>query len=311
MTEGQAAVTEPVRTEATSVDGVLLQVTDGRWRYRVPDPLLATGWFRAQTPATQARYCVARLGVTMALGIELEGLLARALCAYAERLPPGSETQRLVLEEVAEEQRHSAIFHTFVSWAASVVPEASLLAGSPKLLDRSWEARLRKVVSTPEVLYLLALCGEMAADALQRWYLCGLPEEQHPWLRAVLSGHVAEEAGHLRQATDALASAWPSLDVRRRNRLRYLAPAALRRSLELLVLPYPRLIRSFGVPPLALLELGAQLACERLTTIASRPVVETCWSVGIIDARSAPLWGRLSAIRSPAEVRPRPVQRHG
>ena len=69
---------------------------DPRWELSSDDPLGATAWYRAQSPATRARLGLHLVATKMRIGAQFENALQRGLLEFAFTLPPGAAEFRYV-----------------------------------------------------------------------------------------------------------------------------------------------------------------------------------------------------------------------
>src|SRR5947208_4184832 len=214
---------------------------DPRWELSSDDPLGATAWPPAQSPATRARLGLHLVATKMRIGAQFENALQRGLLEFAFTLPPGAAEFRYVYHEVIEEGQHSLMFEEFVK-------RTRLDVGGLGFWDRLGSRRV--VVSArrfPALFFIFVLGGEDPIDHVQRQALRS-ERPIHPLLKRIMQIHITEEARHLCFARSYLRQRVPQLGRVRRTLLAMRAPAILAVMAQLMMRPSAEIIRTYGIP---------------------------------------------------------------
>ena len=257
---------------------------DPRWELSSDDPLGATAWYRAQSPATRARLGLHLVATKMRIGAQFENALQRGLLEFAFTLPPGAAEFRYVYHEVIEEGQHSLMFEEFVK-------RTRLDVGGLGFWDRLGSRRV--VVSArrfPALFFIFVLGGEDPIDHVQRTALRS-GDPIHPLLKRIMQIHVTEEARHLCFARHYLRTRVPELSPVRKAMLALQAPFILGPMAQIMMRPSGHLVRTYAIPKAVVAEAYTANPRHRESVVASLAKLrDLCREIGIITPWSVRLW---------------------
>src|SRR5947208_5828897 len=257
---------------------------DPRWELSSDDPLGATAWPPAQSPATRARLGLHLVATKMRIGAQFENALQRGLLEFAFTLPPGATEFRYVYHEVIEEGQHSLMFEEFVK-------RTRLDVGGLGFWDRLGSRRV--VVSArrfPALFFIFVLGGEDPIDHVQRTALRS-GDPIHPLLKRIMQIHVTEEARHLCFARHYLRTRVPELSRVRKAMLALQAPFILGPMAQIMMRPSGHLVRTYAIPKAVVAEAYTANPRHRESVVASLAKLrDLCREIGIITPWSVRLW---------------------
>ncbi len=265
-------------------DAHVLDPFDERWQLDGLDPLCDTAWYREQPTRRKAELGFRRTCINFAVGIEFEAVLQRGLLSYASLLRHGSPLFRYCYHEVVEEGEHSLMFGEFLRLAEFDIPVADPAYASAN------ETLLRLAIEFPSLFFVCILAGELPIDYIQRRLVS---RGTHPLLDAICRTHISEEARHVAFAAEWLTATVPQLTEREIRRLQMQAPFAVRELVRRVVVPSDRFQDSLGIPGDVFAEAYGEAASRTLVRAATRKLVATCESAGVVGERFRPVWDNL------------------
>src|SRR6184192_866218 len=257
---------------------------DPRWELSSDDPLGATAWYRAQSPATRARLGLHLVATKMRIGAQFENALQRGLLEFAFTLPNGAPEFRYVYHEVIEEGQHSLMFQEFVNRTGF---DVAGLGFWDRLGARRVIAAARRF---PALFFVFVLGGEDPIDHVQRTVLRSA-QPIHPLLRRIMQIHVTEEARHLCFGRSYLRTAVPRLGAARRASLALQAPLVLGQMAQAMLRPSADVVRTHGIPRDVIAEAYTRNPRHRENTLAALAKLrDLCREIGIVTPWSVRLW---------------------
>lgn len=256
--------------------------TDQRFRLWPTDPLGASGWYAAQSPAAQARIGLYRWAAYMKTGWHFENLLQQGLLVSAMGLPNGASEFRYLHHEIIEESQHTLMFQELVNRTGLPVRGMPrwALATRPFIM---WAAKRR-----PELFFAMVLGGEDPIDHVQRQQLKA--GTCHPLIESITRIHVTEEARHLSFARQQLKHRAPRIGRLRRQSVAMLTPIILGVMVRLMLVPPSDLRSECGVPRRVVRDAMAAPVGRRLLRDSVRKPRRLYAELGLIGPLARLVW---------------------
>ncbi len=232
-------------------------------------------------------------------GVRFEAALTAGFALQIAEAPDVTDPRIVYMfHEIGEETRHSRAF-------VRLIHELAPTARNPfERGPAGWfgHRMMRWAVSQPALLTVLILGGEEIPDLLQR--IASEHPDTDPLLAAVNRYHRQEEARHLSFARTVLPELWAEAPPRERRRIRWLAPRIIQVLFDTMV--HPGVYRAAGLPGWetwkAVRRSPSRVA---LRHTATRPILATLLSTGVIDAGRVPRpWQHLCGVDRHGDPRP-------
>lgn len=256
--------------------------TDPRWVMFSVDPLADTAWFKALSPAQQAKVGLYRVAACMKTGWHFENLLQQGLLVHALGLPNGAPEFRYLHHEIIEESQHTLMFQELVNRSGLPV------RGMPR-----WALALRPLImrtakSAPCIFFIMVLGGEDPIDYVQRKEV--QRGKMHPLATAIMKIHVAEEARHLSFARHELKMRVPELSFVPRQVVGLSAPLILGIMVRLMLDPQADLRKACKVPAAVAREARTSSAAKQLRVDSVRKAHDLLRDLGLVNRWNRWAW---------------------
>jgi hypothetical protein len=260
-----------------------IDLDDPRFELDDDEPLGGTDWYRSLPQHRRSQIGLHMVASRMHTGIDFEGILSRGLLELASARRCGSAEMRYAYHEVIEESQHSLMFQelvhrigmptdgisAFERWASRSVPR----------LGRTF----------PECFFVHVLAGEAPVDQLQRRML-ERKRALHPLLRRIMQIHVTEEARHICFAEQFLDRNVPCLGPVKALRLAVTTPFVVATTVGTMMRTPRDVVRAHAIPRSVVREAEASERHAIQVEEGVAPIRALMARLGVLDARTAPLW---------------------
>jgi hypothetical protein len=253
---------------------------DDSYFYLPPDlvSLYGTELWSSMTREQQVRLSMHEASSTLAQGLWFENILGFKLLDYLYRANPHEPHFYWMLQEVADECRHSMMFGEFIR-----------RSGTPWYQPEWWAtyaANFTRFVAPKVSVFLGVLAAEATTDYLNRRVM--LDPGCHPIMRKIARIHVIEEARHLGYARHWLEENYAELALPIRVWIRVQAPIVTMTLLSQLV--NSRVYDEVGLPPNAASLARRNPAQHRFWQDSCAELIEFLDQIGAVNWRIAPVW---------------------
>jgi hypothetical protein len=258
--------------------------------YLPPDlvSLYGTELWNSMTREQQVRLSMHEASSTLAQGLWFENILSFKLLAYLYRSNPQEPHFYWMLQEIADECRHSMMFGEFIR-----------RSGTPWYQPDWWvtfTANFTRFVAPKVSVFLGVLAAEATTDYLNRRVM--QDPECHPIMRQIARIHVIEEARHLGYARHWLEENYARMPLPMRVWIRMQAPIVTSTLLSQLV--NARVYDECGLPPQAASMARRNPARRRFRRDACAELIGFLDRIGAVNWRVAPVWRALGMMETAA-----------
>jgi len=207
--------------------------------YLPPDlvSLYGTELWNSMTRQQQVRLSMHEASSTLAQGLWFENILSFKLLSYLYRANPQEPHFYWMLQEIADECRHSMMFGEFIRRSGTPWYEPNRLV--------TYTANFTRFVAPKVSVFVGVLAAEATTDYLNRRVM--QDPECHPIMRQIARIHVIEEARHLGYARHWLDENYAKMPLPMRVWIRMQAPIVTMTLLSQLV--NTRVYEEVGLPP--------------------------------------------------------------
>jgi len=233
------------------------------------------------TREQQVRLSMHEASSTFAQGLWFENVLSFKLLAYLYRANPQEPHFYWMLQEVADECRHSMMFGEFIR-----------RSGTPWYKPQTWmtyTANFTRFIAPQVSVFLAVLAAEATTDYLNRRVM--QDPECHPISRQIARIHMIEEARHLGYARHWLEENYAKMSLPMRVWIRAQAPIVTWALLSQLV--SSRVYEELGLPPEAASIARRNPARRQFWQDACAELIEFLDQIGAVNWRVAPVWRAL------------------
>ena len=250
--------------------------------------LYGTELWNTMTREQQVRLSLHEASSTFAQGIWFENVLSFKLLDYLYRANPQDPHFYWMLQETADECRHSMMFGEFIR-----------RSGTPWYYPEWWATTVgnfSRFVAPKVSVFLGVLAAEATTDYLNRRVM--QDPECHPIMRQISRIHVIEEARHLGYARHWLEESYAEMSLPMRLGFRVQAPIVTMTLLSQLV--SSRVYEEVGLPANAASQARRNPAQHLFWQNACAELIEFLDQIGAVNWRIAPVWRLLGMMESAA-----------